>query len=1083
MPKDQNKDQNPEISLQTEESKGLAGFSIRNAHLTIVCFIALVLLGSVSAYLIPKDLLPAGHTAAVQILSFYPGMPVENVEQEITFPYERYSGQAVGMKSQDSHSLTGVSIVRNYFQPNTDLSTAIAQTGSLVMSVLRKLPPGTQPPLILPFDPMASQPLAIATIDGENKSEAELQDAGRYLVTNAIQSVPGAMAPTVMGGKLRQANILLDGQKLSEFNLSPLRVTEKLEAMNSFIPAGDVNLGDFNYQLRSNAMFKSLDEINGFYLRSRFGTIIRVKDVARAEDGAARQTNIVTVNGKKQVYIPIYRQLGANSLEVIDSVRSSLQSLEAALRGYKLTVINDQTVFIRKAIDAIALEGVIGGGLAALMIYLFLGSGRATIAVLLTLPISIIGAIAVLKAFGHSLNIMSLGGLALSIGVLVDNAIVVVEVIMAKQQEGLSPKQAALIGAREVAMPVLASTVATLVVFLPVLFLKGVVETLFTSLSLAVIAALSISYYAAMMIVPLYAANFMPNVQIAKDGLLGVFQRFFLRVTIAYGKSLRWTLARSRTILKISLISHAAVAILLLPLIGTELFPRADAGNFSINLRGKTGLRVERMAELSEKVQAKLREVIPPHDLKMLLSNTGVFYGYSAAFTRNSGPQDAFINVELTEDRTHSSQEYARIIRRDFPALFPDTTFSLELGGLLSSALNGGMVSPIDVQVSGLDPRESLKIANRLLPKISALAGAVDMRIQQRFDAPVLEINMDRHKVSNFGLTPDIVVKNLVSAVSNSSSYNQQVWVDPRTGIDYQLGVQYPENTFLNREQILSIPVTSPDQERSIKLKNLVWLSSSTSATEINHNNLAPTIDIYVDSQGRDVGGLSSAIQKLVDEEKLIPGYKVDVRGEISEMKHSMSALAFGFLMAASLIYLILVAQFRSFLMPAIIMTNVPKGIVGVIIVLACTNTYFSIQAAIGCIFVIGVSVSHSVLLLEFILEKVKHSATREDGIIEASMARLRPITMTSLASILGLLPMALGLGHGAEANISLGRAVIGGQLLSTFLNFYLLPCLYHRVTEKDAKSGSQLAAAGTEGAGDTMNSEPLSEQKTVTAA
>ena len=1034
------------------ESSGIAGFAIRNAHLTIVTFIALILIGLVSAYLIPKDLLPAGHTPAVQILSFYPGMPAENIEQEITFPYERYSGQAVGIMSQESRSLTGVSIVRNYFQPNTDLSSVMAQTGSLVMSVLRKLPPGTQPPLILPFDPMASQPLAIATISGEGKSEAELQDAGRYLVINAIQSVSGAMAPTVMGGKLRQANILLDDKKLSELNLSPLRVSEKLEAMNSFIPAGDVNLGDYNYQLRSNGMFKSLNEINDFYLRSRFGTIIRVGDVAKAEDGAARQTNIVTVNGKKQVYVPVYRQLGANSLEVIEKVRSSLSSLEQSLSGFQLTVVNDQTVFIRRAIDAISIEGLIGGGLAALMIFIFLGSGRATSAVLLTLPVSVIGSIAVLKALGQSLNIMTLGGLALSIGVLVDNAIVVVEVIMTKLQEGLSPREAALRGTREVAMPVLASTIATLVVFLPVLFLSGIVETLFCALSIAVVAALAISYFAAMTIVPLYAANFMSQVPPLRKGILNFFKQLFQKMTTGYGRSLRWALGRSGAILKISLVLHAAVAFLLIPWIGFELFPRADAGNFSIHLRGKTGLRVERMAAISEQVQAKLREIIPAHDLKMLISNTGVFYGYSAAFTRNSGPQDAFINVELTDDRAHSSQDYAKFIRRDFPVVFPDTEFSIELGGLMTSALNGGIASPIDVQITGFDSHESRKIAETLMPKIKKLTGATDVRIQQRFDAPVLEINIDRHKVSDYGLTPDIVVKNLVSAVSNSSSYNQQVWVDPKSGIDYQLGVQYPENSFLNKEQILSIPVISSEQERSVKLSKLASISTSQAATEMNHLNLQPTIDIFADAQDRDIGGLSNEIQKLIEKETLKPGYQIHLRGEISEIRRSIGALGFGFLMAACFIYLILVAQFRSFLMPAIIMTNVPKGIVGVIIVLALSKTYFSIQAAIGCIFVIGVSVSHSVLLLEFILEKVKSSVRREDGIIEASMARLRPITMTSLASILGLLPMALGLGHGAEANIPLGRAVIGGQLLSTFLNFYLLPCLYHQITSAKKK-------------------------------
>jgi len=1036
-------------SSQDNNKQGIAAFSIRNAHLTIVVFIALFLIGIVSAVLIPKDLLPSSHTPAVQILSFYPGMPAEDIEQEITYPYERYSGQAVGTKSQESRSLTGVSIVRNYFHSNIDLSTAIAQTGSLVMSVLRKLPPGTQPPLILPFDPMASQPLAIATISGPGKTEAELQDVGRYWAINSIQSVSGAMAPTVMGGKLRQANILLDGKKLADLNLSPLRVNEKLQAMNSFVPAGDIILGDIDFQLHSNAMFKELSEVNDFYLRSRNGPAIKVKDVGKAEDGAAIQTNIVTVDGEKQVYVPIYRQLGANSLSVVDEVKGSLKNLQASLHGFKINVVNDQTVFIRKAIEAISVEALIGGGLAALMILLFLGSGRATVAVLLTLPISIIGSIAVLKALGHTLNVMTLGGLALSVGVLVDNAIVVIEVIMAKQNAGLTPREAALAGAKEVAMPVLASTIATLIVFVPVLFLNGIVETLFTALAISVVAALGISYFAAMMMVPLYAHNFLGIVRVSTTGILGWFQKKFDQINQGYGRTLRWTLARSRSILTCSLILHVVVAAGLIFLIGFELFPRADSGSFSINLRGQTGLRVGKTAELAQQVEKKLREIIPPHDLKMIISNVGVFYGYSAAFTRNSGTQDAFLNVELNEDRTHTSQYYAKLIRSTFPSQFPNAEFSIELGGLLSSALNGGLASPIDVQISGRDARKALEIANSILPKIKNVSGAVDVRIQQRFDAPALEMTIDRKKVSDYGLSPDLVVKNLVSAVSNSTSYNQLVWIDPKTGIDYLLGVQYPENSIQTQEQLLSIPVISSDQDRSIPLKSFTTITHSTGPIELNHYNLMPSIDIYLDAQDRDIGSVARDVQKILDQTQMADGYQGSIKGEIAEMQSSIAALGWGFLLAACLVYLILVAQFRSFLMPAIIMTNVPKGIVGVIIMMALTKTYFSIQAAIGCIFVIGVSVSHSVLLLEFILERVKYTAKIEDGIVEAAMARLRPITMTSLASILGLLPMAIGIGHGSEANIPLGRAVIGGQLLSTFLNFYLLPCLYHRIAGK----------------------------------
>ena len=906
-------------TIPHEVNQGLAAFSIRNPHLIIALFIGLLIVGTVCTLLIPKDLLPASPAPAVQIISFYPGMPVEDVEQEITFPYERYTGQAVGTKSQDSRSLTGVSIIRTYFHRNITLSTAIAQTGALVLSVLRKLPVGTEPPLILPFDNMASQPLALCTVSGPDKSETELQDIASYKVTNSIQSVPGAIAPTVMGGKLRQGLILLDNNNLRRLNLSPVAVNEKLKDMNSFIPAGDVNIGSINYQLHTNAMFKDLRDVNNFELRSHNGVSVKVKEVGNAQDGSIRQMNVVTINGKREVFLPIYRQLGANSLEVVEKVRESIKSLEKSLKGFKFEIINDQTVFIRKAIDSIAIEGLMGGVLAALMILLFLGSGRATVAVLLTLPISIIGAIAVLKASGQTLNIMTLGGLALSIGVLVDNAIVVIEVIMAKQVSGLSPKDAALAGSREVAMPILASTISTLVIFIPILFLRGIVRTLFASLSVAVVASLGISYYAAMMMVPLYAYYFLGKITTVQIGFLGRIQRGLEWITDHYKLSLRWTLGHSGAILKYSLILHAAAALYFLPQIGTEVFPRADAGSFSIFARGPTGLRIEKTTEMAEEIEKVIRNLIPKKDLKNIITNSGIYYEYSAAFTNNSGSQDTTISVELSGNRTNTSQYYVKLLRQALPKNFPHTEFALQLGGLLASALNKGVPSPIDIQISGESSLVARSLADLLLPQIKTVTGAVDVRIQQRFDSPIMDIDFNRRKVSDLGLTPDIVVKNLVSAVANSASYNQQIWVDPKTGIDYFLGVQYPENSFNSKESLLTIPVTSVRQDRSIALSRFSTIKTSSGATEINHNNLLPTVDIFVDAQDRDIGGVAKDIQSIIDKQHFLPNYTVKIKGEISEMKVSMTYLGWGFLLAVCLVYLILLAEFRSYLMPAII--------------------------------------------------------------------------------------------------------------------------------------------------------------------
>ena len=1040
-------------SKLNQEGSGIAHFAIRHSHLTVVIFIAVSILGILASFMVPKDLLPVSNQPAVQILSFYPGMPVKNIEEEITYPYERYTGQAVGMEAQESRSLMGVSIVRNYFNPSIDLSNAISQSGSLVMSVLRKLPPGTQPPLILPFDPMASVPLALVSISSDTRTESELQDLGRYRVTNAIQGVNGAMAPVVMGGKTREAIVYLDPKKLKIFNLSPNRVAEKLDTMNTFIPAGDVAIGDYDYQIISNGLFTDLSSVNDFYLRSKNGVSVSVKDVGTAKDSSAIQTNVVLIDGKPQVYVPVYRQPGANSIQVIDEVRSSIKRLEASLQGFKLSVVNDQTIFIRKAIESITHEAILGGGLAALMVLFFLGSVRATLAVMLSLPISILGALACLQLFGQTMNVMTLGGIALSVGVLVDNAIVVIEVIMKKVDQGSSPEEASIHGAAEVAMPVLASTLATLIIFLPVLFLKGVVHTLFSALSIAVISAMVASYFAAMMIIPLFTAHFLKKENGVRKGILGKTQAAIDVMTERYGKTLSWVVNRAKFILPISFAVLLILGIGLGRKLGTEFFPKADAGSFTLHLRGPTGYRVEKTAELSKQVEAKLHEWIPKEDLKMVIVNAGVYYGYPAAFTPNSGTQDAFMNIELTEDRTHTSQYYAKVVREKLANTFPHLEFSFELGGLLSSALNGGLSAPIDIQIGGLEPKIAHDFAETLLPKLKSISGAVDVRIKQRFDTPEIQLEIDRRKASDIGLSADTILKNVVSSVANSSAYSPAVWIDPKSGIDYLFGVQMADHSFESMDSLLDIPITSQDQDRSVMLKDVAKLSHSVGPTELNHTNLQPVIDIYLDAQGKDIGSVATDAKKVLDSVTIPAGYWAEIRGEISAMKKSLGDLGLGFVLAALFVYLILVAQFRSFAIPAIVMTTVPMGLVGVVVLMTLWPTYFSIQAAIGCIFVIGVAVSHGVLLLESILERMENGHPIETAIILGAKARLRPILMTSLASILGLVPMALGMGQGAEANIPLGRAVIGGQILSTLLNFYLVPSIFSFFFTKKAKS------------------------------
>ena len=1025
------------------EGGGLPGFAVANPHVVVVLCLIVGLLGALSLFSMPKDLLPSGNFPAVQIISFYPGMPVSDIAQDLTTRFELYTGQAVGIERQESKSIVGVSITRNFFNSSVSLDSAIAQSASLVMSVLRQLPPGTQPPLILPFDPMASVPLALVAVSGDHK-EKELYDTARYKVRNVIQAVPGAMAPTVMGGTVRQAVAYLDSDKLNQYNLSPVEVLDKLAILNTFLPAGDVKIGNLDYQIVSNGMVEKVDDMNKFPLRAFNGVSVPLSAVGKAQDASQIQTNVVTIDGKRQVYVPVYRQPGANSLAVVDDVRRAMDKLHKQVSDYSFTMVADQSLFIRHAISSITEETIIGGGLAALLVFLFLGNPTATFAILLSLPLAILSAFLGLQATGQTINAMTLGGLALSIGVLVDNSIVVIENISKKLEAGLSPRRAAIEGGAEVAMPVLTSTIATLIVFFPIVFLQGIVKVLFLALAKAVIFAMIGSYGAALTVMPLFASRFLkPTSREDLPRVLAALQGLVDRATEGYARALTAVLGRRQAFLTAVVCVLGAAAVVCAPRIGTELFPKADAGSFQLDLRLPTGTRIEQTQLFAEQMEKKLREWIPARDLKMVISNAGVYYGFPAAYTPNSGSQDVYFIVDLKEDREKTSQYYAGLIRERMKAEFPGVDVGVELGGLLTSALNGGLRSSIDVQVVGPDMSVAHDAAVALAAKLSGLRGAVDVRVQQRMDAPQIKLNIDRQKTEELGLTTKGVIENVLSAVAGSSAFSPLIWIDPKTGIDYLLGVQFMESAVSKLDDLNRIPIRGPLQNRSVALRRIATIEKGMGPSEINHVNLDPVVDIFLDAQNRDVGGLSSDIQKEAAKAGLPSGYSVRLRGEFDQMQKAVGSLGGGFLLAVVLVYLVLVIQFRSYLLPSVIMSAIPLGLVGIVMMLAVTGTYFSIQAAIGAIFMIGIAVANGVLLIEFIVHQHQQGGSLDEAIVQGAAARLRPILMTSLASVFGLIPMALGYGHGAEANIPLGRAVIGGQLVSTTLTLFVVPILY----------------------------------------
>ncbi len=1029
----------------------LVVLALKNPHFIIVACLIIIILGGLALFKLPKDLLPQANLPAVQVLTFYNGMPVKDVAENLTYPLERFTGQAIGIERQESKSLVGVSIIKNYFGSQISLDTAIAQITSLVMSDLKSLPPGTLPPYILPFDPMAPEPLALVAIRGDQTQSIEhIYDLARYDVRNTIQSVPGAIAPTVMGGTIRQIVFYLDPEKLNEYNYSPYSVLQKFSQLNTFIPSGDIKIGDLDYQITSNGLVNQITNMNDFPLRAENGVVVYVKDIGRVEDSGQIQTNVVLIDGKQQVYVPVYRAPGGNSIKVVEQVRTAMEKLEKRLSNIQLSVVADQTIFIRHAINSIAEEGLLGGALAALMIFLFLANPRATFGILLSLPLALLVAFIGLKSTSQTINAMTLGGLALSIGVLVDNSIVVLENISKKLEHGFSPYQAALAGGSEVAMPVMTATLATLIVLFPVLFLTGIVKILFSALAKAVVFAMIGSFLIAMTVMPLFAAHVLKVVSVASlPQFLQAMHHGIRHLTEFYGNLLASTLKNRKKVL-FGVLALFLFGLSLTPLIGTELFPRADSGDLIVSMRLASGTRIEKTTEFAKQIDQQLRQWILPQDLKMIITNAGVFYGYPAAYTPNIGTQDVFFHIILTPDRKHTSQYYGKIIRKKMQQQYPNVETSIQLGGLLTAALNEGLRAPIDVQIEGPNINDSYAIATKLANDVKQLPGAVDVHVQERFDEPLINIDINRAAAMNIGITAVDVIKNLVSAVVGSAAFDSNdVWVDPKSGIQYFMSVEVPEKQVATFAELSNIPIRAQGRNRTMALSELATITQEQGPTQINHVNFRPVIDLYLDAQGTDIGGLSAKVQKIINTFALPSNYSIIIRGEIAQMKSALSSLAGGFVLAALLVYLILVVQFRSFLLPLIIMVSIPLGLIGIIFMFFLTNTYFSIQAAIGAIFMIGIAVSNGVLLIEFISKHVKEGNHFETGIIEGAKARLRPILMTSLAAVLALIPMAIGLGHGAETNIPLGRAVIGGQLCSMLLTLFVVPILYSFFAKK----------------------------------
>jgi CzcA family heavy metal efflux pump len=1025
--------------------------AMENPYAVIVMALVIIVIGITVLTKIPIDILPIFKTPAVQVVTFYPGMPAEVVEKDITTRLERWTGQSVGISRQESKSMTGVSIVKDFFNPDIDLSTAMSQVSSYAMSDLFYLPPGTIPPMVMPFDPTATIPLALLTVSSPKYNETKLYDIAYFDLRNRLQGIPGVIAPAVYGGKLRRILAYVDRDKLQARDLSPVDVVKTLKSFNVLIPTGDAKFGDFDYQINANGMVPKVGDLNDFPIKIQDGAPVFLKDVGKAVDTHQIQTNVVRINGKRQVYIPIYRQPGANTIQVVEGIKKAISTiLERLPEGINLDVVMDQSVYVRGAIRNLIHEGIIGAVFAAVMILIFLGSARSTLTVLITLPLAILSAFIGLYFIGMSINAMTLGGLAVAVGLLIDQSIVVIENISRYLEMGKTPQQAALEGAIEVANPVFISTIVIIVVFFPVVFITGIGEFLFAPLALSIAFAIAASYIMSMTVVPVCSSKFLYGGRHGHKGeesdtkptIFTVFDTKFSVFRERYRKFLVWVLENRNKNLILALIIFLC-SLGLYPFIGKELFPPVDSGQLIIRVRAQSGTRIEKTEELVSQVENVIREQIPEADLKMMISNIGVLLDWPAAYTPNSGPQDAFINLQFSEGRKKTAQQYADILRVELDGRFPGVEFAFDTGGLITAALNFGLPSPIDIQVEGNDLEVAHDIAEKIKRIIEKVPGTEDVRIQQKIDYPQIEINVDRVKAAYLGLTQEDVVKNIVTTLNSSINFDPAFWIDPKNGNHYFLGAQYNEENIESYDTLNNIPITSSEPQTHnggpVLLRNIASFERTTAPAEVNHLNISRIIDVYSNVSGRDIGSVASEIEKRIRNLDIPTGYFVHMRGEVQSMRESFRSMGFGLFLAAILVYLVMVIQFRSFLDPLIVMCAFPLGLIGVLLILFLTGKNINIQSLMGVMMMVGIVASFNVLLVDFANRLRDQGLTLEQAVVAAATIRLRPKLMTALSVILGLLPMAMVGG----INVPLALAVIGGVFTATLFTLSVTPILY----------------------------------------
>ncbi len=1032
----------------------------------VVMAILILILGVTSIRTTPVDIFPDINIPVISIIWTYTGMPAEEMERRLTI-YSEYSLSAnvKDIKSIESQTTDGVGVIRLFFHPGANVESAMAQATAVSQGILKRMPPGVQPPIILRYT-ASSVPIIQLALSSKTLNEAQLYDYGIFRIRQALAVVQGTTLPAPYGGKVRQIMIDIDPMALQSKGISPREVNDAINAQNLALPSGKAKIGDTDYRVLMNNTPEVAGAINDLPIKMVNGKVIFIRDVAHVRDGYAVQQNVVRSEGTRSVLVTILKNGAVSTLDIVKQIKDLVPTLQAAAPpGMKIEQLFDQSLFVKAAVDNVVHEGIIAACLTGAMILLFLGSWRSTLIVLVSIPLSILSSIIALSALSMSLNIMTLGGLALAIGILVDDATVEIENIHRNIAMGKDLKTAILDGAEQIAVPTFVATSAICIVFLPVVLLEGPARFLFVPFALAVVFAVSASYVLSRTVIPVMV-KYMLKTELenhARTGDKNILVRFhnwfndrFDDMRRIYMSGLRWSIDAPIAVAVLAAIIFLSGAALL-PFVGRDFFPVVDAGQFRLHVKAPSGTRVDKTEQIFSSVEAEIRQVIPPEEIALLIDNIGMpAETFNLAFGDSAtiGTADGEILVSLKHHRAHSTPEYMKRVRNALTEKFPNLTFYYQPADIVNQILSFGLPAPINVRIAGYNKTENLKIAKEIIEKVRKIPGAVDVHLHQEVDSPMLKLNVDRARAARFGLTQRDIANDVLVSLSSNTQVTPNYWVDPASGIQYFLAVQTPQYKVNSVDAILKTPLSTRGLTQGAEfLGNVASIEHAQGFGVINHFNIQPVYDIYANVQSRDLGGVSQDVQKVIAEYKpqMKPGNQIILRGLVENMDSAFLKLGIGFLGAIVLVYLLMVVNFQSWIDPLIIITALPGAFAGISWMLFLTTTTFNVPSLMGAIMSIGVATANSILMVTFANEKVAEGLDVRSAALEAGKTRLRPVVMTALAMIIGMIPMSLGLGEGGEQNAPLGRAVIGGLSMATIFTLFFVPVAFRLAHRKMA--------------------------------